>query len=87
MKAVKAPDHQQVMAHCAAVSYCDDRLGHYSDHEGNEEGPAYHHWEQGRESFELHCLRAIEDHKQAIAVWRKFARLNRKRTETEEKKR
>lgn len=58
-----------------AVQVCDDRIGRYSDHEGNEEGPTFYHWKQGREAFQRHCDRAIGDHQEAIKVFRRFKRL------------
>jgi hypothetical protein len=70
---------RKALAICAQVQRCDDRLGMYSDHEGDENGPAFAFWLKGRRDFELHCLRAIEDHKQAIQVWRAFIKLNRGR--------
>lgn len=71
--------NRKALAHCEFVRYCDDRLGRYSDHEGDENGPTFHLWQKGDIDFEMHCLRAIEDHKKAITVWRKFLRLNAKR--------
>jgi hypothetical protein len=61
------------------VRLINDRLGMYSDHEGDESGSTYMFWVEGRESFESHSERAIEDHQQAIKVWRRLQRLNRKR--------
>lgn len=57
----------------------NDKLGQYSDHEGNESGSTFYFWDQGKDSFEEQCERAIEDHKAAITAWRKIRRLNRDR--------
>lgn len=66
-----------------AVQVCDDRIGRYSDHEGDENGPTFYHWKKGMEGFMDHCDRAIADHYEAVMVWRKFKRFaegHRRRT-------
>src|SRR5689334_2687164 len=70
---------QKSLQLCKEMSTCDDRLGHYSDYEGTEDGPTFHLWSQGVEAFDLQCKAAIKQHAVAIALWKKFAKLNRMR--------
>lgn len=60
----------------------NDRLGAYSDHEGQEHGSTYWFWNKGQIAFDLQCNRAIEDHMIAIKVWRKLRRENQSRKES-----
>jgi len=57
----------------------NDRLGAYSDHEGQEYGSTYYFWCKGQAEFDLQCDRAIEDHRAAIAIWSKLRRTNKRR--------
>jgi hypothetical protein len=70
---------QKALAMCDSIRECDDRIGRYSDHEGNKDGPTYYFWAQGKTKFEEHALRAIHDHQLALKAWRKALKLNDKR--------
>jgi hypothetical protein len=50
----------------------DDRLGRYSDHEGDNDGPTYQIWQAGYKTFKAHCQRAIHDHETAIVTMKNF---------------
>lgn len=57
----------------------DDLIGHYSDHEGTEGGPTFYLWALGYEKFKSHCIRAIKDHRTAIATFKKLQKVNETR--------
>jgi hypothetical protein len=57
----------------------DDRLGAYSDHEGDAEGPTAYIWSLGYEAFRDHCRRAIKAHETAIVTMKKLQELNETR--------
>jgi len=67
---------EKVLKHCNRIRECDDALGEFSDHEGNQDGPAWWAWNQGAEFFDRRCTQAILAHQNAIREWRKFQRLN-----------
>lgn len=54
----------------------DDRLGRYSDYEGNEDGSTYMFWMQGSDPFASQIARAIADHQASIRAWTQLALLN-----------
>lgn len=70
---------QKALQLCKEVSACDDHLGHYSDYEGDAHGPTFLLWNQGLVEFDIQCKLAIKQHAIAIALWKKFAKLNRMR--------
>lgn len=57
----------------------DDRLGRYSDHEGDDGGPTYYMWSQGYAIFRSHCIRSIRDHMKAVETMKKLQKLNEAR--------
>lgn len=59
-----------------SVRACNDRLGRYSDHEGNEDGSTFYFWRKGPAAFEKQCERAIRDHESAISAWRSLQHAN-----------
>ncbi len=58
------------------VRDCDDKIGAYSDHEGNDDGPTAYMWYQGKSAFRKHCQRAIDDHAKAVQIWEHLMRMN-----------
>ena len=52
-----------------AIRVIDDKLGQFSDYEGNENGPTWYMWTRGVDKFELRCNQAIELHQRAIKIW------------------
>lgn len=58
------------------VRACNDRLGAYSDHEGNMYGSSWYFWNKGADAFADQCDRAIADHHAAIRAWRHMRQLN-----------
>ncbi len=66
----------QLMRLCEALRVCNDQLGKYSDHEGDENGSTWHFWQMGKSRFDMYAARAIADHKAAIGVWKELRALN-----------
>lgn len=64
---------------CDDIRQANDRLGMFSDHEGDENGSTYHFWQQGPGEFEVSCQIAIEGHQRAIKAWRKIRTANLRR--------
>lgn len=64
---------------CKEMATSDDRLGQYSDYEGDEHGPTFYLWNQEIEVFDRQCAAAIKQHAIAMAIWKKFGKLNRMR--------
>ena len=64
-----------------AVRRCDDQLGRYSDHEGSSDdgAPTAYMWAQGYAKFKRRCYQSIEDHLDAVEVWRRLAAENERR--------
>ena len=73
-----------VLEWCEEVRKCDDQIGRYSDHEGEESGPTWYMWQSGYETFKYACSRALADHKQAIHVWEQLQKLNEARRASQE---
>jgi len=63
-----------------AIRKIDDKLGQFSDHEGNEDGPTYHLWQLGKRRFAARCDEAIELHQRAIRLWKDARLINAKRS-------
>lgn len=76
---MSTPTHKEVMAACASVNAADDRLGSRSDHEGDENGPTYHAWQQGRAYFARYVESTIKMHERAIDALLAASRLNQRR--------
>jgi hypothetical protein len=70
---------RSVLRHCNQISATDDRLGAFSDYEGNKDGPTWHLWTTGKERFAAYCARAIELHERALKHWKAIRRLNESR--------
>lgn len=64
---------------CRQIQMVDDRLGQYSDYEGDENGPTHHLFANGYKSFSSACDRAIKDHSDAIVAWKRLKKFNEAR--------
>ncbi len=73
------PSKKEITEAIDAVRICDDRLGAYSDHEGNRDGPVSYFWDQGHLKFSAQCRRAIRDHQAAVKAWRVLKALSARR--------
>ncbi len=58
----------KVLALAKKVCETDNLLGGIADYEGDEHGPTFIAWEEGR--FEEHADAVIDFHEQAIRLWR-----------------
>jgi hypothetical protein len=74
-----SPIQKMAVRYFREVQANDDRLGQYSDHEGNEDGPSFFLWTQGYTTFKKHCERSIRDHEKAIETMKKLQKLNEAR--------
>lgn len=61
------------------IQQIDDRLGKFSDYEGDDEGPTYRLFKTSTpEEWQDQCQAAIDYHKAAVRLWNAALRASRK---------
>jgi hypothetical protein len=67
---------QKLLRLCSEMSALDDRLGKFSDYEGNEFGPTCFLFKNhDKTTFDYHANSAIALHKEAIRLWRELKKM------------